>query len=134
MRAETFLKEVLAYPVMLALKERERLLGTLVDVYAEQGYEASEVDWSGAGGAIFAGAFAEMLSAEEEAVVAAINETLAKIAAAVSGARHGSSESTATPPSSIVAALGGAEMVTRSEILAGRSSGYRSSCRASPTW
>lgn len=103
---------------MLAPKERERLLAAMVHVYAEQGEEQARAAARANGdSAIFAGAFGGMFSAEEEELVAAVNAALAEIVAAVSGAAP---EGEAPAPSAIVAALGGAEMVTRGEIMAGQ--------------
>lgn len=102
---------------MLAPKERERLLTAIVAVYAgqddQEDHRTKPVD---SDEAIFPGAFAGMFSEAEEELIAAVNEALARIAAAVSDAP---AESPARPIA-IVAALGGAEMVTRGEIMAGR--------------
>ena len=89
---------------MLAPRERKRLLDVMVNVYAEQGYEAGPGVPSGGGPAIFEGAFAGVFSGEEEALVAAVNEALAKIVAAVSGERV-----EAEPPAAVITGvLGGA--------------------------
>jgi hypothetical protein len=101
---------------MLAPRERERLLDMMVNVYAEQGYEAGPGAPSGGGPAIFEGAFAGVFSAEEEALVSAVNGALARIVAMVSDERADAQPS----PAVVAGILGGAEMVTRGEIIAGR--------------
>ncbi len=100
--------------------ERDRLLGAMTELYAELGYEETGEKPEAVGSAaesVSGRAYAGMLSEEEEGLVVAISETLAKIVSAVSSTH---SESVAPPPSAIVGALGGAELVMRGEIVAGR--------------
>lgn len=63
------------------------------------------------------GAFAGMLEEEEEELVASINAALARLVDAVAG---GHPERVVPLPSAIIGALGGAELVMRAEIMAGR--------------
>lgn len=105
---------------MQAEQERDRLLRAMAELYAELGYEETRGDLEAVQAvaeSISGRAFDGMLSEEEESLVAAVNEALARIVSAVSGAHSGS---VAPPPTAIVGALGGAEMVMRGEIMAGR--------------
>jgi hypothetical protein len=108
---------------MLAGTERDRLLGALSELRAE--LDAERGRSGGRRGKTIGsttepmsgGAYGGLLSEEEEGLVSAIGEALIKIASAASGAHP---ERSAALPSAIVGALGGAELVMRGEIMAGR--------------
>lgn len=106
---------------MLAGTERDRLLGALGALYGELGdEEAGGGSPAGrlAADAVGRGAFAGMLSDEEEGLVAEISAALARIVGAVAGQHP---ERGAPLPSAIIGALGGAEMAMRGEIMTGHS-------------
>jgi hypothetical protein len=105
---------------VLAGTERDRLLRAMAELYTELGHEETvrgSAAERAAADAVGRGAFAGMLSKEEEELVASINAALAKIVGAVA-CQH--PERVVPLPSSIVGALGGAEIVMRAEIIDGR--------------
>lgn len=101
---------------MLARDERGRALAAVVALYAEDGEGETDPSLAAEMRNLPRAAFAGMLSAEEEALVAAVNEALQRIVSAVV------SRSAQPPPprSAIIGALGGAELLMRSEIASGR--------------
>jgi hypothetical protein len=103
---------------VLAGTGRDQLLRVATKLYTELGYVEThdELKIGEATQASARAAFAGMISDEDERLVAAIREALAKVASAVDGA---GSERVPSRPSPTLAALDGAEMVMRGEILAG---------------
>jgi hypothetical protein len=103
---------------MQARDERGRALAAVVALYADGEEGESTSGWPEGAENLPRAAFAGMLSAEEEALVAAVIGALARIVSAVNA--HSTPTRPPPPPSAIVGALGGAEMVMRAEIVAGR--------------
>lgn len=100
---------------MLARNEWERLLAAVVEIYAgphaaesKPQEEASRIQLSQAG-------CAELLEPEDQALIDAATRALERIVRATEAG-----SSLPPPRSAIVGALGGAEMVMRAELIAGR--------------
>jgi hypothetical protein len=102
---------------MLARDAQDRLLAAMVDLYG--GEAAQKAESSGAQAeesALPRDAFAGMLEPEEERLVGDVRNALARIMGAVAASSRGP----APPPSVMVGVLGGAELLMRAEIAAGR--------------
>jgi hypothetical protein len=114
-RGITFLKTVVAFPLVLAGNEREALLRVVDQLGVELGYAEGEeipgVD-SGLGGE--EGAMVGILNPEDELLVVRIRRGLAKIAAALNG--DGAED---YPERAVGAALDGTELVMRGELVMG---------------
>lgn len=108
--ATLFLEAVVAYPAMSAAKERERLLAAMVGVYTDAEAGIGEPAPGDNGSTIFAAGFGAALQPDEEELVGAVRAALEAIAGAVSGEATGNAT---------VAALGGAELSTRTLISTG---------------
>jgi hypothetical protein len=99
---------------MLDRGEREALLAAVVELYVKGG--ASERGWPEEIRSVPRTAFAGSLDAEQEALVAEVSDALWLIVSAVSA----SSKLEPPPRNAVIASLGGAEMVMRAEIVAGK--------------
>jgi hypothetical protein len=101
---------------MLARDERDRLLGAMVELYENGGGDARARVGRPSHDEPSADVFEGLLSAEERELVESLSEALAQIAA-----RAAANDNAADPPAfAISGALGGADWVMRSEIVAGR--------------
>jgi hypothetical protein len=113
--AEKFLKEVVAFRPVQARREPELLLGAIDCLCAELGEADGATELSVGGSALSRGDGArDLLSPEEEQLVVAMRESLAKIAAAA-GAASGREAGRA-----VCTALDGAEMVIRGALTSGK--------------
>jgi hypothetical protein len=102
---------------MLAQDKRDRLLGAMVELYAEIGDGGPDAAWESEARVEPNPVLAGMLGAEDEELVAEVSAGLSRIAAAAAGLE---SDGWAPAASAIAGAIGGAELVMRSEIMAGR--------------
>lgn len=115
MNAVTFLERVVPFPLVLAGTEREALLAVADQLSIELGYAESE-EPSGARSPLGRneGPMAGILNSEDELLVARVRSGLAKVAAALDGESPDGASRRA-----VGAALDGAEMVMRGELVSG---------------
>ncbi len=114
-RSVNFLEGVVAFPPVLAGRDREALPAVADQLSVELGYaEGGELPaaHSTLGGE---GAMAGILNSEDELLVAQVRHGLAKVAAALGGEGSGGNSGSA-----VGAALDGAEMVMRGELVRGK--------------
>jgi hypothetical protein len=114
---ENFLKIVVAFPSVQAGNEGEALLRVADELCAELGYAGGEEQIHGAGSPLSGsdgGGMPGVLSPDDESLVAAMRQGLAKVAAAV-----GAAKLEGIPQRAVGAALNGAEMVMRGELVSG---------------
>jgi hypothetical protein len=110
----TFLERVVAFPLVLAGNERDALLQVADQLSIELGYTGGEGP-PGAGSPLGGeGPMAGILNSEDELLVARVRHGLAQIAAALGNEGSGGASSNA-----VGAALDGAEMVMRGELVSG---------------
>jgi hypothetical protein len=115
MSRATFLERVVAFPLVLAGNEREALLAVADQLSIELGYpEGDEPPGARSPLGGDAGPMAGILNSEDEMLVAGVRSGLAKVAAAL-----GSESLEGVSRSAVIAALGGAEMVMRGELVTG---------------
>jgi hypothetical protein len=112
MRSHFFLERVVAFPLVLAGNEREAVLRVADQLSTELGYAAGE-EVPGAASPLGGeeGPMAGMLNTEDELLVARVRRALAKVAAAL--------DSDGPEDTAVGAALDGAEMVMRGELVSG---------------
>jgi hypothetical protein len=109
LKSTTFLERVVAFPLVLAGNEREALLAVADQLSIELGYaEGEEVPGAHSPLGGDEGPMAGMLNTEDELLVARVRRALAKVAAALDG-----------DGAAVGAALDGAEMVMRGELVSG---------------
>jgi len=113
--AEDFLKTVVAFPTVRAGGEPELLLEAMDRLCAELGGTEGTYELLGAGSALSGGERrSELLSPDEEDLVASMRQGLARIAAAAgAGRRHDARRA-------VSAALDGAELVIRGTLTSGK--------------
>jgi len=111
-----FLKTVVAFPLVPAGDQHEALLRVADQLCAQLGYAGGEQEAHGASSPLggSGGAVGEVLSPQDEALVASVRRGLANVAAAAGAARSAS-----TDGSAVSAALDGAELVMRGELARG---------------
>jgi hypothetical protein len=110
----TFLERVVPFPLVLAGNEREALLAVADQLSSELGYAEGQ-EPPGAGSPLGGeGPMAGILDSEDELLVARVRSGLAKVAAALNG-----ESSAGASRSAVGAALDGAEMVMRGELVSG---------------
>lgn len=100
---------------MQAGKERERLLWVAGALERQLGFEAP-IEAPGPAGRLARGRFGDLLEAEDERLVVAISEALARLAGALAGGEGARGETRGAT----LATLEGAELVIATEIVAGR--------------
>jgi hypothetical protein len=111
----TFLERVVAFSPVLAGNEREALLRLADQLSIELGYaEAEEIPGAHSPLGGEEGAMAGILNSEDELLVARVRLGLAKVAAALGGEGPDGASGSA-----VGAALDGAEMVMRGELVMG---------------
>jgi hypothetical protein len=114
MRGVTFLERVVTFPLVLAGNEREALLRVADQLSIELGYAEGE-ELPGVDSRLREeGVMAGILNSEDEDLVVTMRQGLAKVAAAV-----GSDGSDGASGRAVGAALDGAEMVMRGELVCG---------------
>ena len=115
MSSLTFLEQVVPFPLVLAGNERDALLRVADQLSIELGYDPGGEPpgaRSPLGGG--EGPMAGILNSEDELLVARIRRGLAKVAAALDG-----EASEGVPEYAVGAALDGAEVVIRGELVSG---------------
>jgi hypothetical protein len=111
----TFLEGVVAFPPVLAGRDRKALLAVADQLSVELGYAEGE-ELPGAHSALGGGgAMAVILNSEDELLVAGMRHGLAKVATVLGG-----EDSEGTSGRAVGAALDGAEMVIRGELVRGK--------------
>jgi hypothetical protein len=114
MSSVTFLERVVPFPLVLAGNERDALLRAADQLSIELGYDGREEPPGARSPLGGEGPMAGILNSEDELLVAGVRRGLAKVAAALDGeAAEGTSEC------AVGAALDGAEMVIRGELVSG---------------
>jgi hypothetical protein len=116
-KASHFPKTSVAFPIVPAAGEGSKVLVEVMDVLcAELGYLGGEADCSGPGSTLSGGgsAAAGPLAPEDEALVGTMRRGLARVAAAAGAAKPESA-----PMRGVCAALDGAELVIRGELVSG---------------